>query len=375
MKIVTACTYYDKKSQKVWIVHSKVNALFVLSLLDNTIQFVTKFDGYDKTTFWEIKKIIERNNCLFFFSATTNDVWTMDKNTWHIRKRQYGSRHHIYIKDVVLEENNVWIIPTLFNNPIISIDLDSWILHEESWENQKWEGLDKNSFTEAFDSEDGIYFFSRKVKNIALFHVGLHPFCVDFLRLESIENIGCAPLKLEEYFWALGRKTNNEVNLCKFDVKGRIYESITLNKIKIYENSVFITFSKMCVYENRIILLPAMCEYLVVFDMLSKEIVYIDLGTDLSKLSQNKCECMIFEYAQKEYIFYLFSERFPFIIIFNVLDYSYKLVNVKDDNFNINLGDYGEMNGNKDFLFKEDVFWGLNEYLKGIGEMNDSYNK
>lgn len=125
---------------KLWFSNRNFNGLFQIDLKTLKMKFVTFFTKEDilKTKMHRMSIIYGQKIVFLPDQGSYIHIYDTKKNEMkEIPLVRYSSKASLLICDAVLKDNKLWIFPTILEQPLLELDLESYEL-KEVWKFNKW---------------------------------------------------------------------------------------------------------------------------------------------------------------------------------------------------------------------------------------------
>ena len=313
MKVTTTNVF--KNSEGTYLSHSCMNGLFYSENIEaKKLEVIGRFANPSCDNAWYIVSTIQYNNDIYFFSCYAPEAWRLNEDN-QLEKMIYSNEKTVELKAVIKYKNYAWVFPTYFSQNIIRINLDTWKSEKIEWNIEKYLGIDEQSFSEIVMINNKVYFTNRIPNRIVMFEMDLETIEV---RDRSLSKFNCIQsiMAEENTFWVLGRKKDGCIVLAHISYKDEVLKEFVFeNEISIIpENETMFIYPHIIKVDNKIILPPYRGSKMVIVDIEKEKVISLD---------DEVFEDIYSYYVEGEKVF-LFSEKHPRIIIYNVTKNEYK---------------------------------------------------
>lgn len=336
--ILTYGAYTD--GNKVWLPSKDYNAVFykIMNNNDGAKYFATLKDLANHNA-WLIEQVIFFEDQLFFFSRCAYQVWVMDVKTGNINPIIYSLPLDVNIRNVIINKNEAWIFPSVFEFPIKIFNLnEKKVTNEINWHEYTGNAIsDQSSITKADIYLDNIYLATRKKNNINICKIDCINKKISFNQLLNIKFISCLTV-CKDGIWALVYSDDNRIclncyNLNSYNIKNSVvFQSIESWPINTNYSSM--PFIKMISYKNTLFLFPALHYNIIFFNTESKKEGKIEYPYEF-QFTNNMEETTFFELCVIGNLAYIYpcSQRYILILNMETMDINVEEIYCNMDEF------------------------------------------
>lgn len=327
MKLTCYGTYTDGK--EFWLPSKEMNALYCMNTSDRSVKYRGLFPECLNDRAWDIKRVIEYRDELFFFSIYAYQVWKLNRKTNEIKEITYCTHSVSQITNIEMVQDEVWVIPNSFRSPIIFFDLQEEKGHLFQWDSEAYWNYGTGSFTRTARAGDKLYFATRNKNDIHLCVLDCQQKTILFERLDTLSLIQCIGIK-NDRLWVFGEDVQKRNVLQEYDritLQKRVSHEMVLPE-KLMETGG-LSYFLMAVFDKNLLLIPAWAKEIILFDLETKQEKIIEYPEEFL-LELKKTKGVIFNEIQKiDRTIYLMPHLIPQILILDTETMTFETWNVE----------------------------------------------
>lgn len=272
------------KGEEFWFPSKEINALYYMNIADGKTKYVGMFQNCLNDTAWKIRKVIEYNNELYFFSKSAYQVWKLNKVTGRMDEYTYNTQPVGQITNVEIVHKEAWVIPGSFDSPIICFDLQKKVGYQLQWDNETYSAWGTSSFTRVARTEDCLYFATRNKDDIHLCILDCSQKKISFREIDTLCRINCIGIK-DNQLAVVGENKRRQGVLQIYDLHSmQILEENGLSLAESLTEKSDIKYVSLFFATNNIILVPAWAEKVISYNLDTKTEKYIEFPDEFCSI-------------------------------------------------------------------------------------------
>lgn len=298
-----------------WIPSKEINALYHMNIADGNTRYIGTFPNYFNDAAWKIRKVIEYQNELYFFSIHAYQVWKLNKATRVIDEYTYSTQQVSQITNVEVVKNEAWVIPNNFASPIICFDLKEKRGYPLQWDHETYLDWGTGSFTRIAKAEDYLYFATRNRDDIHLCILDCGQKKIFFKDLDTLCRINCLGIK-DNKLAVFGENKRKQSVLQIYDLHTMqlLEENELLLADNLMEKSNMKYFS-LIFSANNVILVPAWTTKVIVYNLATKTEKYVEYPDEFCSILGSQKAVLFYEIMEHGRKVYFMPYLIPQILV------------------------------------------------------------
>lgn len=300
--------------EEFWLPSKEINALYYMNLANGNTQYIGAFPNYLNDMAWKIRKVIEYQNELYFFSIGAYQVWKLNKITGKIDEYTYSTQQAGLITNVEVIQKEAWVIPNSFSSPIICFDLQEKRGYPLQWDNETYLDWGTGSFTRTARMGDHLYFATRNKNDIHLCILDCGHKKISFRDLDTLCRINCIGIKDNRLaIFGENRRKQGVLQIYDIHTMQMIEERELSLAEKLMGKSEMKYFSLIFSADN-IMLVPAWAGKVIVYNFNTKAEEYIDYPNGFCSILGMQKAVLFYETMEHERKVYFMPYLIPQIL-------------------------------------------------------------
>lgn len=314
-KMKLTCYGAYTNGEEFWIPSKEINALYYMNIVDGNTRYIGTFPNYFNDAAWKIRKVIEYQNELFFFSINAYQVWKLNKASGQIDEYTYSTYPVGQITNVEVIQQEAWVIPNNFSSPIICFDLQEKKGYPLQWDNEIYLEWGTGSVTRIAREKNCLYFATRNIDDIHLCILDCDQKTISFKDLDTLCRINCIGIKGKKLaVFGENKQKQGVLQIYDLHTMQMLEEQELLLAEKLMEKGDMKYFS-LIFSANNIILVPAWARKVITYNLDTKTEKYIEYPDEFRSALGTKKEVKFYETMEHGSKVYFMPYLIPQILV------------------------------------------------------------
>ncbi len=268
-----------------WIPIYKTDAL-IKGRKDGSYEYIgsldfRKYDIEDKC----ILKVFEVKDYVLLFARASYDVWIVDKLTNILIHKKYYDGPKRGIADIVQCGENAVVLPYSADNPIIIWNMNFHNVEILKYNNKPH--INQFAFVRGISTDKFVYSATRSLNEVHVCKIDVNDKKTLFFKT-SLRMVNAISIK-DDNVWVFGLSGENKTVFQEYnnDMSALIEQYILSDIDPVLENGNMKYF-RMCVYKEKIVLIPYSPERIYIYDLKICEGHYLVYPNDTDNEVVNK---------------------------------------------------------------------------------------
>lgn len=301
--------------EEFWIPSKEINALYHMDIADGNTRYIGSFPNYLNDAAWKIRKVIEYQNELYFFSIHAYQVWKLNKVTGVMDEYIYSIQQVGQITNVEVVENEAWVIPNNFGSPIICFDLQEKRGYPLQWDYETYLDWGTGSFTRTVRAADHLYFATRNRDDIHLCILDCGQKKISFKDLDTLCRVNCLGIK-DNKLAVFGENKWKQSVLQIYDL--HTMQMLEENELLLAENLMGksnMKYFSLIFSINNVILVPAWTTKAIVYNLATKTEEHIEYPDKFHSVLGSRKAVLFYEIKENGKKVYFMPYLIPQILV------------------------------------------------------------
>ena len=325
MKVCSWGTVVDKNSN-YWIPIYNTDIL-IKGSKDELFKYVGNLDfkkhGINNKC---ILKAFDAGDNVVLFARDSYDVWIVNKFTNNINHHKYYDCSKAEIADIVQCDESVVILPYDSDSPTIIWNTNTYDADIVKMNDMPL--VNPYAFVRGVANDDYVYSATRSLDNVYIVRINVKSRESIFLKT-SLRMVNAMCIK-DDNLWLFGLSKNNKTVVQKYNSRKEVEEEYYIKDIDDVSENGYMKYFRICVYENKLFLIPSSNKKIYVYDLETDGGHYLNYPIEDINKSTDKAGYFV-EIQSIDSDIILFPYGFESIMKLNLIDETISVMSILFD--------------------------------------------